>query len=71
MQCKAPARLLTPLAPFLHILQEYTMAKRAEHAWKAVVQDGGAVSVTDPRAYRERFLRAMQQLFVAGPASMQ
>lgn len=47
------------------------MAKRAEHAWKAVVQDGGAVSVTDPHAYRERFLRAVQQLFVAGPASMQ
>jgi hypothetical protein len=48
----------------IDFLQQYTVLKRVEHSWKALVQDGAAVSVTDPRAYRRRFLAAMEKLFV-------
>ncbi|GAB4813492.1 hypothetical protein N2152v2_000538 [Parachlorella kessleri] len=52
----------------IDFLQEYTVLKRAEHSWKALVQDGASVSVTDPRAYRKRFLATMRELFVVDPA---
>ena len=40
------------------------MRKRMEHAMKATVFNGKAISVTDPHSYRVRFLQAMNSLFV-------
>ena len=46
------------------LLQEYSMRKRLEHAMKATVFNGKAISVVDPHSYRVRFLHAMNSLFV-------
>eukprot|EP00891_Asterochloris_glomerata_P007971 jgi/Astpho2/7971/Aster-06568 len=48
----------------IDFLQEYSMRKRMEHAMKATVFNGKAISVVDPHSYRVRFLHAMNSLFV-------
>lgn len=40
------------------------MRKRLEHSLKAVVNDGQAISVVEPRAYARRFLAFMDRVFV-------
>jgi 1-phosphatidylinositol-4-phosphate 5-kinase len=50
----------------IDFLQGYRLAKRAEHAWKAMLH-GETVSVSPPSFYGERFLRLMGRLFVEGP----
>ncbi|NXN96460.1 PI51B kinase, partial [Rhinopomastus cyanomelas] len=43
----------------IDILQSYTLVKKLEHSWKALVYDGDTVSVHQPRFYANRFLRFM------------
>lgn len=42
-------------------VQEYSPAKRAEHAIKALRYDGSSVSVVDPGAYANRFTAFLRQ----------
>ncbi|GAB4813493.1 hypothetical protein N2152v2_000539 [Parachlorella kessleri] len=48
----------------IDFLQEYNLRKMLEHNFKAVVQDGKAISVVEPRAYSKRFLQFMSSVFV-------
>lgn len=43
------------------VLQEYSPAKRAEHAIKALRYDGSSVSVVDPSTYASRFTTFLRQ----------
>ncbi|KAL4451482.1 hypothetical protein ABPG75_007144 [Micractinium tetrahymenae] len=52
----------------IDFLQEYNMRKMLEHGLKAVVQDGKAISVVEPRTYAKRFLRFMDRVFPTPPA---
>jgi len=40
----------------IDILQSYRLKKRLEHTFKAMFHDGNAISVTDPKFYKRRFL---------------
>ena len=48
----------------IDILQEYTVSKRLERCWKVWVRRKPAdgVSVMEPKAYRRRFIRAMESI---------
>ena len=48
-------------------MQDYNMRKRTEHLFKSMVQDGRAISVTNPHTYATRFCRHMQTLFIPQP----
>lgn len=45
--------------------QEYNLRKMLEHNLKAVVQDGRAISVVEPRHYSRRFLGFLSGVFVS------
>lgn len=49
----------------IDFLQEYNFRKMLEHNFKAVVQDGQAISVVEPRAYSRRFLNFMSGVFIS------
>lgn len=59
-----PAQPVQLFFGVIDFLQAYTLRKRFERTFKAVVQDGAAVSVADPGAYRRRFMASMRELFV-------
>lgn len=44
----------------IDILQDYRFIKWSEHFIKSIVYDGSAVSVTDPKVYKKRFVNFMQ-----------
>ena len=43
----------------IDILQSYTLIKKLEHTFKAMIHDGDTVSVHRPGFYAERFLKFM------------
>ncbi|KAM3215666.1 hypothetical protein ACQJBY_067601 [Aegilops geniculata] len=47
----------------IDILQEYSMRKKAEHAYKSVKYKPQSISVVEPRFYSERFLKFIRTVF--------
>lgn len=48
----------------IDFLQKYNLRKKVEHGVKSVVQDGGAISVVEPKAYAKRFLLFLNTIFL-------
>ncbi|KAJ0966644.1 hypothetical protein J5N97_023561 [Dioscorea zingiberensis] len=51
----------------IDILQDYNIAKRIEHAYKALQFDSISISAVDPEFYSERFLGFIQTVFPETP----
>jgi hypothetical protein len=49
----------------IDFLQSYTARKMVERAFKATIHDGDSVSVAHPKLYSERFMHAMERIFVS------
>ena len=47
----------------IDILQEYSMRKKVEHAYKSVKYNPQSISVVEPRFYSERFLKFIRTVF--------
>ncbi|SPT20751.1 unnamed protein product [Triticum aestivum] len=47
----------------IDILQEYSMRKKVEHAYKSVKYNPLSISVVEPRSYSERFLNFIHTVF--------
>lgn len=47
----------------IDILQDYNLSKKLEHSFKSIIYDGATVSVADPTAYANRFIRFMKKVF--------
>ncbi|KAM0823368.1 hypothetical protein ACQ4PT_070918 [Festuca glaucescens] len=47
----------------IDILQEYSMRKRIEHAYKSIKYNPLSISVVEPRFYSERFLKFIHTVF--------
>lgn len=62
-QAGQPAEEVLLFFGIIDFLQEYNMRKKLEHSIKAVVQDGKAISVVEPRSYARRFLKFMDKVF--------
>jgi 1-phosphatidylinositol-4-phosphate 5-kinase len=45
----------------IDILQEYTVKKKLEHAYKSLQFDPMTISVTEPKIYAERFINFMDK----------
>ncbi|KAL6603376.1 hypothetical protein ACP70R_043737 [Stipagrostis hirtigluma subsp. patula] len=50
----------------IDILQEYSMRKKIEHAYKSIQYDSFSVSVVEPNFYSERFLKFIRTIFPEG-----
>ncbi|KAM3297926.1 hypothetical protein ACQJBY_039732 [Aegilops geniculata] len=48
----------------IDILQEYSMRKKVEHAYKSVKYNPQSISVVEPRFYSERFLNFIRTVFL-------
>lgn len=47
----------------IDILQEYSMRKKVEHAYKSIKYNPLSISVVEPRFYSERFLKFIRTVF--------
>jgi 1-phosphatidylinositol-4-phosphate 5-kinase len=47
----------------IDILQEYSMRKKMEHAYKSIKYNPLSISVVEPRFYSERFLKFIHTVF--------
>eukprot|EP01018_Ginkgo_biloba_P012388 Gb_08021 [translate_table: standard] len=47
----------------IDILQEYNIAKKIEHAYKALQFDSSSISAVEPKLYSKRFLDFIQKVF--------
>jgi 1-phosphatidylinositol-4-phosphate 5-kinase len=47
----------------IDILQEYSMRKKMEHAYKSIKYNSLSISVVEPRFYSERFLKFIHTVF--------
>jgi 1-phosphatidylinositol-4-phosphate 5-kinase len=47
----------------IDILQEYSMRKKIEHAYKSIKYNPLSISVVEPRFYSERFLKFIHTVF--------
>ncbi|KAL6874002.1 hypothetical protein ACP4OV_014084 [Aristida adscensionis] len=50
----------------IDILQDYSMRKKIEHAYKSIHCDSSLVSVVEPSFYSERFLKFIRTIFPEG-----
>jgi 1-phosphatidylinositol-4-phosphate 5-kinase len=47
----------------IDILQNYSLAKRIEHAYKACYFDSNGISAVEPKLYAKRFQKFIQKIF--------
>ena len=48
----------------IDILQDYSLRKRAEHAYKSLQTDPNSISAVDPKLYSKRFQDFIGRIFV-------
>ena len=51
----------------IDILQDYSMKKKIEHAYKSVLYDPASISVADPHFYSKRFISFLEKVFPVDP----
>ncbi|XP_024979412.1 phosphatidylinositol 4-phosphate 5-kinase 8 [Cynara cardunculus var. scolymus] len=51
----------------IDILQDYSMRKKVEHAYKSVRYDSASISVADPQFYSKRFVKFLEKVFPVDP----